>query len=56
MSEQPGTEQRTPRDDDDTTLAAGVAGPSGTGEQTEAGADPDAPSDGDVDAASGSPS
>ena len=29
--------------DDETTLAAGVPGPSGTGEQTDAGADPDAP-------------
>ena len=29
--------------DDATTLSAGVPGPSGTGERTEAGADPDAP-------------
>ena len=29
--------------DDETTLAAGVPGPSGTGEKTTAGADPDAP-------------
>lgn len=40
MSEQP-VEQ--PRDDDETTLAAGAPGPSGTGEATTAGADPDAP-------------
>jgi len=32
-----------PRGDDETTLAAGVPGPSGTGEKTTAGADPDAP-------------
>lgn len=29
--------------EDETTLSAGVPGPSGTGELTEAGADPDAP-------------
>lgn len=29
--------------EDETTLSGGVPGPSGTGEQTEAGADPDAP-------------
>ena len=29
--------------DDETTLGAGVPGPSGTGEQTDAGADPSAP-------------
>jgi len=40
MSEQP-VEQT--RDDDETTLAAGAPGPSGTGEATAAGADPDAP-------------
>ena len=40
MSEQP-VEQT--RDDDETTLAAGAPGPSGTGEATTAGADPDAP-------------
>ena len=32
-----------PREDDETTLAAGAPGPSGTGEATTAGADPDAP-------------
>lgn len=32
-----------PREDNETTLAAGVPGPSGTGEKTTAGADPDAP-------------
>ena len=32
-----------PRGDNETTLAAGVPGPSGTGEKTTAGADPDAP-------------
>ncbi|MCW2616238.1 MAG: hypothetical protein JWN08_3232 [Frankiales bacterium] len=42
MSEQP-TASAAPRDDDETTLAAGAPGPSGTGEQTTAGADPDAP-------------
>ena len=36
------TDGATPADDE-TTLAAGVPGPSGTGEQTTAGADPDAP-------------
>lgn len=36
------TDGSTPADDE-TTLAAGVPGPSGTGEQTTAGADPDAP-------------
>ena len=30
------------RGEDDTTLASGVPGPSGTGEQTPAGGDPDA--------------
>ena len=35
--------------DDETTLAAGVPGPSGTGEQTTAGADPDAPAATPVD-------
>lgn len=29
--------------DDETTLSAGIAGPSGTGELTDAGADPSAP-------------
>jgi hypothetical protein len=29
--------------EDETTLGAGVPGPSGTGEQTDAGADPEAP-------------
>lgn len=45
MSEQPTespAESTVPRDDQ-TTLAAGAPGPSGTGEQTTAGADPDAP-------------
>lgn len=32
-----------PREDNETTLAAGVPGPSGTGEKTTAGADPNAP-------------
>ena len=40
MSEQ--APEGAPRDDDDTTLAAGMPGPAGTGEQTDAGADPDA--------------
>lgn len=40
MSEQPVAQTR---DDDETTLAAGAPGPSGTGEATTAGADPDAP-------------
>ena len=38
MSEQPGA--NPPREDDETTLFAGVPGPSGTGTQTDAGADP----------------
>lgn len=37
------TDPTAGRDDDDTTLGAGVPGPSGTGEKTTAGADPDAP-------------
>lgn len=40
---QPAAPDGQPRDDSDTTLAAHVPGPSGTGEQTDAGADPDAP-------------
>ena len=40
MSEQPA--DGAPREDDETTLAAGMPGPAGTGEQTDAGADPDA--------------
>lgn len=38
-----GPTDDAPRGDDETTLAAGVPGPSGTGERTTAGADPDAP-------------
>lgn len=38
MSEQPGA--NPPREDNETTLFAGVPGPSGTGTQTDAGADP----------------
>lgn len=39
------TEQPAGRGEDETTLGAGVPGPSGTGEQTDAGADPDAPTE-----------
>jgi len=35
--------------DDATTLSAGTPGPSGTGERTDAGADPDAPAGGPAD-------
>lgn len=38
-------EQSAPREDDETGVAAGAPGPSGTGEGTDAGADPSAPSD-----------
>ena len=38
-----GQTDGAPREDNETTLAAGVPGPSGTGEKTTAGADPDAP-------------
>ncbi len=46
LSEQPAEapQEGSPRRDDETTLSAGVPGPSGTGEETDAGADPDAPS------------
>lgn len=37
-----GADESAPQDDE-TTLAAGVPGPSGTGEATDAGADPSAP-------------
>lgn len=37
------TEARPVPDEDETTLGAGVPGPSGTGEHTDAGADPAAP-------------
>jgi len=39
----PRPDDEATRADDETTLAAGAPGPSGTGEQTTAGADPDAP-------------
>ena len=39
MSQQPGA--TPPREDHETTLFAGVPGPSGTGTQTDACADPD---------------
>ena len=42
MSETPAEQDPAGRGDDDTTLAAGIPGPSGTGEMTDAGADPDA--------------
>lgn len=44
MSQQPadGPSGAAGIEDDDTTLAAGIPGPSGTGETTDAGADPDA--------------
>lgn len=47
MSEQPGQEADggAPRDSDETSVVAGAPGPSGTGEQTSAGADPEAPTD-----------
>ena len=38
-----GPTEDAPRENDETTLAAGVPGPSGTGEKTTAGADPNAP-------------
>ena len=38
-----GPTDDAPRENDETTLAAGVPGPSGTGEKTTAGADPNAP-------------
>lgn len=37
-------------DEAGTALSAGIPGPSGTGEQTEAGADPDAPTAAPTDA------
>ena len=39
--------------DDATTLSAGTPGPSGTGERTDAGADPDAPAGGPAEGTSG---
>lgn len=44
MSEQPesAAAPAPPRDDAETGLVADTPGPSGTGEQTDAGADPDA--------------
>jgi len=46
VSEQAGQEADggTPRDSDETHVVSGAPGPSGTGEQTDAGADPAAPS------------
>lgn len=43
MSEQSAGVPGSQPADDETTLSAGVAGPSGTGELTDAGADPAAP-------------
>jgi hypothetical protein len=45
LSEQPGQEAGagTPRGDDDTHVIPGAPGPSGTGVETDAGGDPDAP-------------
>ena len=48
MSQQSGNEpdpNGAGRGEDETTLSAGVPGPSGTGEDTDAGADPAAPSE-----------